>query len=102
MAFGQPILVALTLSLGSSTIRLETWCHLGLDRVPDRAIVGVVLIFFAVSAALALTFASDALTNRRLPTMFRLLWAVALVFAGPLTIPIDSFVFLRNLFPELN
>jgi hypothetical protein len=96
MAFGQPILVAVIVSLGSSPIRLATWCHLGLDRVSSRAVAIVILVLITLCAALALTFASDALSNERLPIMVRLLWAFALVFAGPLTIPIYWFVFLRH------
>jgi hypothetical protein len=95
MAFSQPALFAIGISLVSDPIRLVTWCHMGLERLTSRAFSILLLAVCVLAAAVALTFATEALRNVRLHVVVKCAWALGLLLASPIVAPLYWFIFLR-------
>jgi hypothetical protein len=97
MAFGAPLLTALFLFAFSSPARVflkdVVTCEWGVSRTAQ----GVAsMIPFVLVVAITLTFVTAALQQRSMSWWSRGLWALCLLMAGPLSVPVYWFLHLRN------
>ena len=85
LVFAQPVCAGLVWSLESRPIRLATWCHVGLARLSDLSFTLLVFALAILALSIGLTFVTNALQNARLRAVWRVAWAVALLFAAPVS-----------------
>jgi hypothetical protein len=95
LALAQPGLFTLLWSLTSPSVRLATWCHVGLERLAYRNFVVIILLCVVIIAAIALTFIVHALRNTSLGFGMRVWWATALLLFSPIIAPAYRVLHLR-------
>jgi hypothetical protein len=94
LAAAEPALVGLTVLGTWEPIRFFIRCGLRID-VPGS--LGAALLAAPVLAlAITLTFVTSALQNRQTPTAARCAWALGLLLASPIVVPLYWFLVLRR------
>ena len=96
LALTLPGLFALLWSFTSPSVRLATWCHVGLARLAYRNFIVIILLCVVIIAAIALTFIAHALRNARLGWGMRVWWATALLLFSPVIAPAYWMLHLRS------
>jgi hypothetical protein len=96
LALAQPGLFALLWSFTSPSVRLATWCHVGLERLAYRNFIVIILLCVVAIAAIALTFIVHALRNTKLGWGMRVWWATALLLFSPIIAPTYWVLHLRG------
>ena len=97
MALGAPLLTALVFFAFSSPGRTFFHDVVTCEWEVSSSIQGAVVMTPAVlTLAIALTFVTAAFQRQEMSWPARILWALALLLASPVTIPIYWFLYLRG------